>query len=77
MNVFEQVKEIISKQFGVSSESITLETRFIEDIEAKSLDIMEFIYDVEDIFDIVVDDDVIPTLRTVGAAVSYIESKKI
>lgn len=75
MNVFERVSVIISKQFGVSKESLTLETRFIEDIEAKSLDIMEFIYDVEDAFDIVVDDDVIPTLRTVGAAVRYIESK--
>lgn len=75
MNVFERVSVIISKQFGVSKDSLTLETRFIEDIEAKSLDIMEFIYDVEDAFDIVVDDDVIPTLRTVGAAVRYIESK--
>lgn len=76
MNIFEKVSTMISKQFGVSKETVTLETRFIEDIEAKSLDIMEFIYDVEDAFDIVVDDDVIPTLTTVGAAVRYIESKK-
>lgn len=75
MNVFEQIRKMLSKQFGVSEDMITENTRFVEDIAAKSLDLLEFVYDVEDAFDIVVDDDVIKSLKTVGEAVSYIESK--
>lgn len=75
MKVFEKVRTIISKQFGIPENKIDENTRFIEDIEAKSLDLVEFIYDVEDAFDIVVEDDVIKTLRTVGEAVRYIESQ--
>lgn len=75
MNVFEKIRKMVSKQFGVSEDMINENTRFIEDIEAKSLDLLEFIYDVEDAFDIVVEDDIIKSLKTVGDAARYIESK--
>lgn len=74
MNVFEQIRKMVSKQFGISEDKITEDTRFIEDIEAKSLDLLEFVYDVEDAFDIVVEDDVIKSLKTVGQAAEYIEN---
>lgn len=75
MNVSEKIKGYIAKAFNISVDSIRDDTRFIEDIKADSLDLMDFIMEMEDTFNITIDDDVIPTLTTVGAAVSYVESQ--
>ncbi len=74
MNIKEKLYNLIAKQFGVSIDSLTPDTRFIEDVKAKSLDIMEFIYNIEDVFEIEVEDDVIRELTTIGKAQEYIES---
>lgn len=73
MNVKEKLYSLVAKQFGVSVDSLNPDTRFIEDVKAKSLDIMEFIYNIEDAFDIEVDDDVIRELTTLEKAQAYIE----
>lgn len=75
MNVAQRIKELIANEFGKSIDNIHDETRFIEDIKADSLDIMEFIMTVEDEFGITIDDDIIPTLTTVGVAISYVNSQ--
>lgn len=75
MNVAQKIKELIAGEFGLTVAEIHDETRFIEDIKADSLDIMEFIMTVEDEFGITVDDDIIPTLTTVGVAINYVESR--
>lgn len=74
MNIKEKLYNLIAKQFGVSVDSLGPDTRFIEDVKAKSLDIMEFIYNIEDAFEIEVEDDVIRELTTIGKAQEYIES---
>ena len=39
--IFEKIKEIVVDQLGVNEEDVTLETRFIEDLEADSLDLFQ------------------------------------
>lgn len=75
MNIKDKLYELVAKQFGVSVNSLNSETRFIEDINAKSLDIMEFIYNIEDAFEFEVEDEVIRELTTLGKAQAYIEER--
>ena len=48
--ILEKLKELIAQQFSVDADSITAETRFIEDLDADSIDIVEFIMAVEEEF---------------------------
>ncbi|AEB11589.1 acyl carrier protein [Marinithermus hydrothermalis] len=75
MNVFEQVKEVIAEKLGVEEDQITLESRFIEDLGADSLDTVELIMGLEDKFGLEISDEDAEKIRTVKDAVEYIESK--
>lgn len=75
MNVSEKIKNYIADAFNVSVDSIHDDTRFVEDIKADSLDLMDFIMEMEDTFNITIDDDIIPTLTTVGSAIAYVDSQ--
>lgn len=73
MSVFEKVKAIISEQLGVDEGEITMESSFIEDLGADSLDIVELVMALEEEFDIVIPDEDAEKIRTVGEAVNYIK----
>ena len=70
--VFEKIKEIVVDQLGVNKEDIKLETNFIEDLGADSLDLFQVVMDLEDAFNVKVDN--VEEIKTVGDAVKYIES---
>ena len=70
--VFEKMKEIVVEQLGVNEEDVKLETSFIEDLGADSLDLFQVVMDLEDAFDVKVEN--VETIKTVGDAVKYIES---
>lgn len=69
--IFEKIKEIIVDQLGVNEEDIKLETRFIDDLEADSLDLFQVIMELEDAFDVKVED--VENIKTVSDAVNFIE----
>ncbi len=71
--VLEKVKAILSEQFDVEEDSITLETQIADDLGADSLDIVDLLMSIEDEFEIEIPDDEIENLKTVGALVKYIE----
>ena len=71
--VFEKVKAILSEQFDVEEDTITLETSISEDLGADSLDIVDLLMSLEDEFEIEVPDDEIENIKTVGELVKYIE----
>lgn len=73
-NVFEKVRAIIVDQLGVEEEEVKLESSFIEDLGADSLDIVELIMALEEEFEIEVPDEDAEKLTTVGAAVEYIKA---
>ena len=72
--VFENVKKMIAKQLKADEASITLDTRLVEDLKADSANIMVMIMDLEDNYGIVIEDDQIMNLKTVGDVVKYIEA---
>ena len=76
MTTFETVSTMIAKQLRLNAEDITPEKRLVEDLHADSANVMVMIMDMEDTFNITVEDDAINTLRTVGDVVNYIEAHK-
>jgi acyl carrier protein len=74
--VYETVSAMIAKQLKVEVGKITPGSRLVEDLGADSANVMVLIMDVEDKFNVMVEDDAINTLKTVGDVVSYIESKQ-
>lgn len=73
--IFEKIKEIVVDQLGVNEEDVTLETRFIEDLEADSLDLFQVIMELEDAFDVKVEE--VENIKTVSDAVNYIEKATV
>ena len=73
--IFEKVKEVIIDQLGVEDEeSITMETTFIDDLGADSLDVVDLIMGLEQEFDIEIPDEEAEKISTVGDAVNYIKN---
>ena len=71
---FEKLQQIIAEVLNVDADEITMDTTFVDDLGADSLDIVDLIMSFEDEFEIEVPDEDIENLRTVGVLVSYIES---
>ena len=75
MAVQEKIKDIIVEQLGVTPEKVKLEAKFIEDLGADSLDIVELVMAMEEEFDLEIPDEEAEKLRTVGDVVKYVGSK--
>lgn len=71
--VFEKVRDIIASQLQVAPDSITMESRLVEDLKADSANVMVMILEMETEFGMEVEDEVILQLKTVGDIVDYIE----
>ena len=71
--VFETVRAMIAKQLKADESKITRVTRLVEDLKADSANVMVMIMDLEDKFGIMVEDDQIMKMKTVGDVVDYIE----
>ncbi|MBE5811965.1 MAG: acyl carrier protein [Clostridiales bacterium] len=71
--IFENVKKMIAKQLKADESTITADTRLVEDLKADSANVMVMIMDLEDNYGIIVEDDQIMNLKTVGDVVKYIE----
>lgn len=71
--VFEKLVELLSEQFGVEPETITLQTSFDEDLGADSLDLVELMMALEEEFDVgEIDEQTARGLKTVGDVVDLI-----
>ena len=71
--IFNKIQEIISEQLGKEVEEIKLETSFKDDLEADSLDLFQIINDIEDEFDIKIEDA--EEIETVADAVRFVEEQ--
>ncbi|MGL4523218.1 MAG: acyl carrier protein [Bacilli bacterium] len=72
-NTFERVRGIIADRLGAEESTITLESNFIEDLGADSLDVVELVMQLEDEFKLTIGDEEAEKIKTVGDAVTYIE----
>ena len=72
----DKVKEIIAKELEVDVKQLTPEAKFIEDLGADSLDIVELVMALEEEYDLEISDEEAEKVRTVQDVVNYIESHK-
>ena len=75
-NIEGKVKSIIADQLGVSEDEIKMESSFIEDLGADSLDIVELVMAMEEEFEIEIPDEEAENIKTVGDAIGYINTHK-
>lgn len=70
--IFEKVKAIIADKLSIEEDEITMESSFIEDLGADSLDIVELIMALEDEFELEIPDEEAENISTVADVVEYI-----
>ncbi len=74
--MLDKVKEIIVEQLGVEAEQIKMDSNFIDDLGADSLDTVELIMAFEEEFEVEIPDTDAEKIKTVKDVIDYIESHK-
>lgn len=72
--VFEKIKDILAEQLNIDEDDIKMDSSFIDDLGADSLDIVELIMAMEEEFGVEIPEEDAESISTVGAAVEYIKS---
>ena len=73
--IFEKLRTIIAEQFSLSEDSITMDTSFVDDLGADSLDAVELIMALEAVFDIPeVEEETVEELHTVGDVFRFLSA---
>ena len=72
--VYEKIKMMISNQFNIDEDDITMDTSFRKDLGADSIDLVELIMSLEEEFDLEVEDEEVENINTVEDAVDYINN---
>ncbi|MCA0360214.1 MAG: acyl carrier protein [Armatimonadetes bacterium] len=73
--VFERVRKVTCEELGVTETEVEMDKSFQEDLGADSLDVVELVMALEEEFGVEIPDDDVANMKTVGDAVTYIESK--
>jgi acyl carrier protein len=71
----DKVKEIVADELSVDESIVTPQARFVEDLGADSLDVVELVMRFEEEFEIEIPDEDAEKIATVGDAVTYIDKK--
>lgn len=74
MAVFDDIKEVVVEQLNVNPDEVKEESKFVEDLGADSLDVVELVMALEEKFNIEIPDDEAEKIATVGDVVKYIET---
>lgn len=69
----EKVIAIVAEQMGVDKSELSLETNFVNDLNADSLDTVELVMEFEDEFETSIPDEEAEKIQTVGQAVDFIK----
>ena len=75
-NTEEQVKKIVVDHLGIDESKVALDSKFIDDLGADSLDTVELVMAFEEKFEIEIPDDAAETILTVSDAFNFINSKQ-
>lgn len=76
MALLDDIKAVVVDQLGVNADEVKEGSKFVEDLGADSLDVVELVMALEEKFDIEIPDDEAEKIRTVQDVVNYIEGKK-
>ncbi|MEA1983660.1 MAG: acyl carrier protein [Campylobacterota bacterium] len=75
MALIDDIKEVVVEQLSVSADEVKDDAKFVEDLGADSLDVVELVMALEEKFDIEIPDDEAEKIATVADVVAYVESK--
>lgn len=73
---FEKLQKIIAEVLNIDTDKITMESTFVDDLGADSLDVFQIIMGIEDTFDIQIPEDAVEHITTVAEAVEQIQAAK-
>lgn len=71
--IFERIKSIISEEFDINENEITMTTSLSDDLDIDSLDLVDLVMSLEDEFSVELPDEALADMKTVGDIVRYIE----
>jgi len=74
MSIEKRVKEIIVEQLGVNENEVTPEAKFVDDLGADSLDLVELVMALEEEYNREISDEEAEKILTVGDAIDYIQA---
>ncbi|QNQ80281.1 acyl carrier protein [Lactobacillus sp. PV034] len=72
--IFNKIADMIADRFEFDRDKITMDLNFQNDLDADSIDFVEFVMDLEDTFGAEIPDEEAEKLQTVGEAVAYIKA---
>ncbi len=76
MALIDEVKEVVVEQLNVNPDEVKEDSKFVEDLGADSLDVVELVMALEEKFDIEIPDTDAEKIVTVADAIKYIEEHK-
>ena len=74
MALIDDIKEVVVEQLSVNADEVKDDAKFVEDLGADSLDVVELVMALEEKFDIEIPDDEAEKIQTVKDALDYIQS---
>ena len=74
MALFDDVKEVVVEQLNVNPDEVKEESKFVEDLGADSLDVVELVMALEEKFEIEIPDEDAEKIATVSDAIKFIEN---
>lgn len=72
--MFEKVREIIAEKLSINEDEITMDSSFLDDLNADSLDLVELMMALEDELDTEIPDEEAENFKTVGDVVKYLKN---
>ena len=76
MAILEEVIEVVCEQLDAEAGNVNADSKFVEDLGADSLDVVELVMALEEKFDLEIPDEEAENIQTVANAVKYIEDNK-
>ena len=74
--IFKTMQDLIAEQFAIDTDEISMDSSFVNDLGADSVDLVELVMAMEEEFDIgEIDEEDLAGLKTVGDCVRYLSSK--
>ncbi len=74
--IFKTMQDLIAEQFAIDTDEISMESSFVDDLGADSVDLVELVMAMEEEFDIgEIDEEDLTALKTVGDCVRYLSGK--
>jgi acyl carrier protein len=71
----DRLRQLVSSQLGVDLGEVVEDARILEDLGADSLDVVELVMALEEAFDIVVPDEDVECMQTIGDVESYLAAR--